>query len=48
MCPACYAALAWTIAGATTAGGVATIGAVKVVKGVRKKRKADSAEKKES
>jgi hypothetical protein len=40
MCPACYAALYWTIAGATSATGVTTFAVVKVVKQRRKRAKA--------
>lgn len=45
MCPACYAALAWTVAGATATGGVTTLAVVKAVKVTKRKRKAKSAQK---
>jgi len=38
MCPACYASLAWTIAGASSATGVATIAVVKTIKKKNKKK----------
>ena len=32
MCPACYAAIAWAVAGSTTVGGVTTLALAKVVR----------------
>ncbi len=40
MCPACYAALAWSVAGYAAAGGATTIAAVKVAKVTKRKRRA--------
>jgi predicted transporter len=39
MCPACYAALAWTIAGYAAAGGVTSVAVVKVAKAKKRKRR---------
>lgn len=36
MCPACYASIAWTIAGATSASGVTAFAVAKTIK--KKKR----------
>ena len=39
MCPACYAALAWTVAGAVTAGSGVTLATVTLAKAKKEKSK---------